>query len=128
MGRAFKFPKTLKGAVDLLYITRQSRLAMQTQVETSKANETKLREFISAQCSVGEVIAGNEGRAEIVERYEYEVYDWTELQNFILRYHTWEILKKAVVDSALEKWFNERGLPVPGVSREIVKRVSIQER
>jgi len=128
MPRPFKFPHTVRGAVDLLYTTRQTRLRTQTTVETLKEHEEKLREFIAANCTVGEVVTGNDGRAEIVERYEYVVEDWAELYDFILRYQTWEILKKAVVDSALEKWFNERGLPVPGVTRRIVKQVSIQVR
>jgi len=128
MPRPFKFPRTTKGATDLLYATRQSRLRMQEHVEVSKEHETALREFLTAACSVGEVILGNDGKAEIVERYEYVVEDWSELYNFILRYQCFEILKKAVVDSALEVWFNERGLPVPGVSRRVVKQVSIQRR
>jgi hypothetical protein len=114
----FKPPKQLAVCGDLLYTTRQERLALEKLVEELKTKENILREHLIANLPKSEAsgIAGKIARVKIDTKDVPHVKDWETLQKYVKRTGSFELLQRRISDTAVkERW--EAGKEVPGVER-----------
>lgn len=123
-----KIPKTLGACADLLFDTRNQRLALQKEVEALQEQETKLKDHLIAQLpkSQAEGIAGKKARATIVTKQVPKVADWAKLHAYVRRTGEFELLARQVTPSAVaERW--EAKQQIPGVEAFTVTTVSLNK-
>ena len=114
----FKVPESLAQAADLLYSTRQSRLAVEKQVDELAAIETKIKEYLIAQLPKGDAsgVAGSLARVSLKTKTKAQVENWEELYRHIEETGSWELVQRRISETAVrDRW--EQGEEVPGVSK-----------
>lgn len=114
--KVFKIPAKLAAAADLLYTTRQERLALNKHVEAMKVHERALKEHLidSLPKSDASGVAGKVARAQVKIEDEPIVEDWETFYKGIKKTGAFELLNKAPNRRAIkERWNN--GKEVPGV-------------
>jgi hypothetical protein len=124
----FTIPKHLGQVADLLYKTRQARLAMQKDVDQLQAEETALREHLIEQLPKDDAtgIAGKVCRASVVVKSQPRVEDWDLLYAHVKKHNAFELLQRRVSSTAIEeRW--EHGKEVPGVGHFNVVSISLNK-
>jgi hypothetical protein len=122
----FKLPKQLAEVADLLYETRQERLALQKQVEELQARETLMKDHLIAKLDKNDAtgIAGHTACVRIVTKVEPQVEDWDKLYKYISRTKSWDLMQRRISAPAVrERW--EAGKELPGVGEFINVTVSL---
>lgn len=124
----FKVPKLVAECADLLYTTRQNRLALQKIVETLEKRESDLKEYIiqklPASASTG--IAGKIARATIVPKVIPRATDWVEIHKYIKKHDAFDLIQRRLADGAVNaRW--EEGEDIPGVEKFNTKTVSLNK-
>jgi hypothetical protein len=115
-GKTFKLPKTLAGAADLLYQTREKRLLLDKEVTELKSQETQLKTYLIDNLPKSEAtgVAGRVARATIVTKDEPTVEDWDQFRAYVKKHNAWDLLQKRVGVTAVKaRW--EEGEEIPGV-------------
>ena len=114
--KAFVIPKALGACADLLYTTRQERLALQAQVKEIEERETALREHIINELPKSQAggIAGKIARATITQKTIPRVTDWEAFEKFVLKSKTIGYLQRRVNDAMVQELWDARK-KVPGV-------------
>lgn len=129
----FKVPPTLAACADALFSTRESRLALQKQVDALAAQEAQLRDHLinTLPKSSATGIQGKLVRVSIVNKEVVSVTDWELLHAYITKTQkknpgVWSLMNKAVgVAGVKEMW--DRGVQVPGVTKLDVPTVSMNK-
>jgi hypothetical protein len=124
----FTLPKSLAQCADLLYLTRQNRLAIQKVVEELEKRESQLKEKIIAELPVSQAtgIAGAVARATIVPKTIPRAIDWAEIFKYIKKTDAFDLVQRRLSDGAVnERW--EHGVEIPGVERFNTKTVSLNK-
>lgn len=124
----FTMPKTLAACADLLYVTRQDRLAIQKLVDELETRETALKEEIIAKLPVSHAtgIAGKVARATIVPKTIPRAVDWEKIYAYIKKTDSFDLMQRRLADGAVnERWEHE--IEIPGVERLNVKTVSLNK-
>lgn len=113
----FMPPAKIGACVDMLYTTRQHRLADLTPpVKDAEDIEKALKEHLIATLPKSEATgaAGKLARASIVVKSVPTVEDWDALYEFIRKKRRFDLLNRALNAAAVtEMW--ENGETVPGV-------------
>lgn len=125
---AFKIPKTLALCADLLYQTREKRLALQKDVDELASQESQLRDHIINNLPKSDAtgVAGKIARATIVMKTVVEVEDWDALYKHVKKTGEFELLQKRVASKAVEeRWDNKK--KVPGLKPMQVPSVSLNK-
>lgn len=116
---------TLGQCADLLYKTRNERLAQQKIAEAIEAEEGRIREYIIQTLPRADKVAG--GRVAKVERYETQVpkvNDWEKLYKWIKRNDRFDVLQRRVADKAvIDMWEDKK--QVPGVEPFTIVKLSL---
>lgn len=126
--KPFKLPRTLAGAADLLYQTREKRLLLEKDVAAMKSQETQLKDYLidNLPKSSATGIAGKIARATITTKDTPSVVDWEAFRAYVKKNNAWELIQKRVSDTAVrERW--EEGVELPGVEHFEVKNVSLSK-
>lgn len=121
-----KIPKNFGAVADLLYITREDRLALSKAVQALEDYEKSLKahliENMSKKDSTG--ASGHRARAQIVMEPQPQVQDWDEFYKHIKKKGEFDLLNRAVNRAAVKaRW--ENGKEVPGVGSFNVAKVSV---
>lgn len=110
-----KMPKTLAGCADLMYKTRQDRLALQKRVDELKSEENELAEHLiqnlpkaNAQGITGKLINATIKDKEIVELYGTEEDRFSKVYEYILKNAkrdpgVWALMQRRVSDTAAKE-------------------------
>lgn len=111
-----KLPKSLAACADLLYTTRQERLALQKQVDAMQAQETAIREHLINTLPKGEAsgIAGKVARVSIVTKTSTRVEDWSEFYAYVKKNDAFDLLQRRLSNPAVMERLDD-GEKVPGV-------------
>jgi hypothetical protein len=120
----FKIPKALGAVADLLYATREKRLAIEKQAEALKAQESALKEHLIQTLPKSEAggVAGKVARVTVISKPVPQVNDWDKFYAHIKKTGDFELLQRRLGEGAIkERW--EAGKVVPGV--EVFNAVTV---
>jgi hypothetical protein len=117
-------PKEPAECADLLYVTREKRLALQRKIEEYELLESTLKDFfINTVSKKSTGVAGRVARIQLENKTIPTVTDWPKLYAHIRKTGNWELLQKRVSEGAVtERWDSDH--EVPGVGRFNVVKVS----
>jgi hypothetical protein len=124
----FKLPKSLAQCADLLYTTREERLAKQKEVDALTARESALKEHLINNLPKSDAsgVAGKLARVTIVTQAIPRVENWDKLYAYIKKTNSWELLQRRLGDKAVQERWDE-GKNVPGVESFNVVKVSLNK-
>lgn len=119
-------PKALGACADLLYTTRQMRLADQKVIAEYETRESALKEHIIAVLPVSELrgIAGKIARATITSKTIPIVSDWAKFYAYMIRKKRGDLLQRRLNEEAIKELW-DAGIDVPGVEPFVAKGVSV---
>lgn len=123
---ALKLPKSLAACADLLYTTKQARLAADKVAEELKKKEAAIEEHIIANLPKSDAtgIAGKVARASIVVKTIPIVKDWDAFYAYIKKNNAFELLQRRLSEGAIqERWDAKK--TVPGVDTFKRSKVSL---
>lgn len=130
---ALKIPKSFGACADLLYTTRDERLAEKKKVDEIEADEKALRTYLIEQLPKGDLggAQGKLARATVVTTDVPSIQDHDKLMAAIKKApKKWGVLLKTTVDLDVLKEMLENGgvkaLP-PGVGVFTVKKISLNK-
>jgi hypothetical protein len=120
-----KLPKSLGQCADLLYATRQTRLALQREVDELQAQETAIKDHLintlPKDDSTG--AAGKVARVQITVSSKATAEDWPKVYEFVRKYRRFDLLYRRLNDSAVKEMW-DAGKEIPGVGKFNVVGVS----
>lgn len=122
----FKIPRTLAAAADMLYTTRQERLAINKRVEAYKVHERALREHLIDNLPKSDATgaAGKIARAQVEIEDTPVANDWDAVRKHIKKTGDFDLLNKAINRKAIkERWM--AGKEVPGIGHFDNVKISI---
>lgn len=130
-------PKSLAACADMLYSTREKRLALAKQVDALQAQETSLREYLinNLPKSNATGVAGKLVRVSIEDKVVYSVDmehgGWESVRAYITKHQkknpgVWGLLNKAL-NQATAKEMIESGAKVDGIKSMHVPVISMNK-
>jgi hypothetical protein len=122
---AFKIPKTLGACADLLYTTREERLALQKQIDELAERESMLKEHVinNLPKSNATGVSGKVANVRVETKTIPQVQDWEKFYQYISKNKAFDLLQRRVNDKAIqERW--EAKKTVAGVGTFDVVKVS----
>jgi hypothetical protein len=132
MPRTKGLPKSMGACADLLFATREKRLALQKQVDAIQAEETALRNHIIDNLAKGDD-RGGVGKTHMVTVYTDKIpriADPDALFAHIKKTGEFDLLQRRLNDKAVkERWEdpkNKKG--VPGVEAFPIVKVSLTKK
>lgn len=128
MAAKFKLPKTLAACADLLYSTREQRLALKSQADELEEQEKLIKAHLIAQLPKSDAsgVSGSLCRVTVVTKPVPQVADRVALQAYIKKTGSWDLLQGRLSDAAVKaRW--EAGKAVPGVEAFNTVSVSINK-
>jgi hypothetical protein len=125
--KPIKLPKTMGTCADLLYKTREERLAAQKVVDDLQKQESAIREHIINNLPKSDTGAsGKLARVTVVIKQVPQVKDWDKFYAHVKKTGQFELMQRRVSDGAVrERWDN--GKQIPGVEPFGVVSVSINK-
>jgi hypothetical protein len=129
----FKPPKSLAVCADLLYTTKNERLAVQKTVDALEAKERILREHLISNLPKSDAsgISGKVARATVENKTIVTVTSYDDLHKYILANAkktpgVWGLLQKRVSDATVKDlWAAKK--KIPGVEPMFVPVVSLNK-
>lgn len=123
-----KLPKTLGEAADLLYKTKEKRLAAQKVVEQLADEETALKEHIikTLPKSKASGVAGKVARVSTYNEEVNQVEDWDKFYTYVHKHKAYELLQRRVSNQAVEERL-EAGEKLPGFKKFTIVKVSLNK-
>ena len=118
-------PRNAGECADLLYRTREARLAVQRQVDKLTAAENKLKEYFIETLPKSEAsgLAGKLARVQIEVKPIPQVEDWEKFYTYVRKHQAFELLQRRLNEGAVrERWDDKQ--EVPGVGVFNAKKVS----
>lgn len=123
-----KIPKTIGACADLLYETKNKRLALQKQVDELAAFESSLKEHIINTLPKSDQTgaAGKVAKVSVVTKEIPQVQDWEAFYKHVKKTGDFELMQRRLADKAIqERW--EHGKKVPGVGVFTAVTVSLNK-
>lgn len=101
----FVLPATPAACADLLYATREKRLALQRLAERHQELETALSEhfILTLPRSDATGISGRVARVQITIKAVPQVEDWDKLYAYIKKNGAWELLQRRLGEKAAQE-------------------------
>lgn len=130
--KKFKMPASLAACADLLYKTKQDRLAKDKEAAELKAMETAISEHIIATLPKSQAsgIAGKIARVSIEQKVTVAVEDWDKLYAYIIKNQkkgAFALLQRRVSVGAVEEIWRDKKV-VPGCVPFKVPVISLTKR
>lgn len=124
----FKIPKTIGACADLLYTTRQERLALDHDSKDMQENEKLLRNHIIDTLPKSEAsgVAGKLARVSVVTTEVNQVEDWDKFYAYIKKTGFFHLLNRAINQAAIDEVL-ATGKKIPGVVKFPVVKVSLNK-
>jgi hypothetical protein len=122
----FAIPDNPAKAGDLLYKTREKRLALQKKVDELASQESQLSNYLinTLPKSQASGISGRIANVKIITKRIARVVDWTAFYAYVRKNKREDMLQRRVSDAAImEVWDNNK--TVPGVEPFNVVKVSV---
>jgi hypothetical protein len=125
--KPIKLPKTMGACADLLYETREKRLAAQKIVDELAKQEAAVREHIINNLPKSDTGAsGKRARVSVITKQVPQVKDWDKFYAHVKKTGQFELMQRRLADTAIrERWDN--GKQVPGVETFGVVSVSLNK-
>ena len=125
--KPIKLPKTMGACADLLYETREKRLAAQKIVDDLAKQEAAVREHIINNLPKTDTGAsGKRARVSVVTKQVPQVKDWDKFYAHVKKTGQFELMQRRLADTAIrERWDN--GKQIPGVEAFGVVSVSMNK-
>jgi hypothetical protein len=125
--KPIKLPKTMGACADLLYETREKRLAAQKIVDELAKQEAAVREHIINNLPKSDTGAsGKRARVSVITKQVPQVKDWDKFYAHVKKTGQFELMQRRLADTAIrERWDN--GKQVPGVEAFGVVSVSLNK-
>jgi hypothetical protein len=125
--KPIKLPKTMGACADLLYETREKRLAAQKIVDELAKQESAVREHIINNLPKSDTgVSGKRARVSVVTKQVPQVKDWDKFYAHVKKTGQFELMQRRLADTAIrERWDN--GKQVPGVEAFGVVSVSLNK-
>ena len=123
-----KIPKSLGAVVDLYYLTREKRLALDRAAAEMKTQEGALGTHLinSLPKSDATGIAGKLARATIVTKSTATLADWAKLRVYIKKHDALDLLQHRLSQEAVhERW--RAGKAIAGIERFNVVSISLSK-
>jgi len=122
-------PETLGECVDLLYVTRQTRLDLEHQAQKFQSRETALREHIIEKFSKADIegARGKVATCSVNHATVAQVTDWAAFMEYVGRERAFDLVQRRVNDTAYRSRLDER-VSVPGLEPFKVLKLSVQKR
>lgn len=124
----FKPPKTLGACVDLLYTTRQARLAKGKEMEDLEVVEKALKDHLIDNLPKSDAsgVAGRLARATINTKKVPTVEAWDDLYRYVKRTGRFDLLQRRLAEGAVKEMW-DAGKAVPGVGTFNAVTVSLNK-
>jgi hypothetical protein len=114
-----KLPKSMGACADLLYETREKRLAADKAAAELKAQEQLIKNHIIENLAKGDDTggAGKHHRVQVVRKRKYRVdpTKWSYFFAWVAKNKRWDLLQKRLADTAIKETVEEHRKKVPGV-------------
>lgn len=119
-----KIPKAIGAVADLLYKTRQQRLALQKEVERLAGEEAELNDHVikTLPKSQARGVAGKLARVTVNAKDVPTVKDWDAYFEYVRKKNRFDLIQRRFNKKAVEEMLDE-GEKVPGV--EMFKAVTV---
>lgn len=125
-----KLPKSMGACADLLYETREKRLAADKVAATLKAEEERIKQHIidNLDKRIETGAAGKHHRVQIVPKTKVRVdpEKWDAFFGWVGKNKRWDLLQKRVNDNAVLELLEQKRPPkIPGASKFPVLSISL---
>lgn len=123
-----KLPRTIGACADLLYETKEKRLALAREVAVLEELEKRLKEKIINELPVSEAsgVAGKLARVTINKKSTWRATDWAEIWKYAKKNDAHDIFQRRLSDEAINLRI-EAGEKIKGLELFHYKSVSINK-
>lgn len=123
-----KLPRTIGACADLLYETKEKRLALAREVAALEELEKRLKEKIINELPVSEAsgVAGKLARVTINKKSTWRATDWAEIWKYAKKNDAHDIFQRRLSDEAINLRI-EAGEKIKGLELFHYKSVSINK-
>ena len=124
----FKIPKALGACADLLYETKNKRLAAQKVVDELAKQESLLKEHLINTLPKGEAsgVAGKVARVSIGTKEVPQVEDWDKLYAYIKKTGSFDLLQRRLSEGSVTERLDAK-VKVPGIKLFKATTVSLNK-
>lgn len=114
-----KLPKSMGACADLLFDTRQKRLAADKAAAELKAQEELIKTHIIDNLSKGTDTgaAGKHHRVQVIRKRKYRVdpLKWDKFFGWVAKNKRFDLLQKRIADTAVKETVEDHRKKIPGV-------------
>lgn len=123
-----KLPRTIGACADLLYETKEKRLALAREVAALEELEKRLKEKIINELPVSEAsgVAGKLARVTINKKSTWRATDWAEIWKYAKKNDAHDIFQRRLSDEAINLRI-EAGEKIKGLELFHYKSVGINK-
>jgi len=124
----FFIPKTLAACADLLYTTREDRLAAKKNLDALEEHEKALKEHLINNLPKGAAkgVTGQIARVTIETEPVPTVEDWNKVYKYIAKTGSFDLLGRSISSKAVQlRWENKQ--KIPGIGTFNVVKVHINK-
>lgn len=113
----YKLPKTIGGAIDLMYKVREARKAMQRKADDEKAQESLIEVAIFERFGKSELegARGKAAQASITRKDVYNVDDFEAIWKYAVKNDAPDLFRRQLVNDAVRARL-DAGKTIPGMS------------
>jgi hypothetical protein len=115
-----KLPKSMGACADLLYKTREARLAADKVAAKLKEDEELIKLHIIDNLDKNSTgAAGKHHRVQVVRKYKYivEPDKWSAFHAWVAKNKRFDLLQKRLSDEAVKETIEEGKKKIPGVKK-----------
>ena len=123
----FVLPSSPGACADILYATREARLALDRRSEELARLESKLKDFFVDTLPLSDAtgVAGRVARVQIQVRPVPQVEDWEKFYGYVGRHGAWELLQRRIREEAVAERLDAGEGAAMGVGVFRAKKVSV---
>ena len=127
--KQFKIPKQLAACADLLYETREQRLALQKQIDNLSKQESALKEHLINNLPKSEAsgVAGKVCRVTVVTKEKPNVVDQEVFRKYMSRTRRFDLAQNLQPSAPAIRDMWESGKDIPGVEKFNAVTVSMNK-
>ena len=120
--------RKLAGMADEIWSLRESRLALQRQIDEIHEKEREIKAALIAEIPLTGAtgVSGKLAAVKVIEKMVPQVADWSELYKHIKKTGSFELLQRRVSETAVrERWAEDE--KIPGVDCVTINDLSLSK-
>lgn len=123
-----KIPKAIGACADLLYQTKEKRLALSREVAALEELEKRIKEKIINELPASEAsgVAGKLARVTINKKSTWRAADWDKVWKYIVKKKAYDMVQRRLADEAINLRIAD-GEKIEGLELYHYKSVSINK-